>query len=516
MFQDPVGQIFVRIFVIGLIYFVITYFLPGGLDGNTMSTLFDIILFGFIFLLSLALYSQFVLPVQTWEQRMKVFERVLGYISGSKGPAIFIENGEIRQRKGEEERKGPGVVLLDTASAAILRTGTTFIEPAMGPGLVFTKAKQYLGGVVDLYPKSSTIGPKDHEDPFAESEETKDKQRRYLTSGLTRDGVEVIPRITVNFRLNSMRGVGNTQFGFDADAVLKAVAGEAIDSESAWKAIAQETLGSAPDKALEMKQDRVRWHDIPVFLAVDLWREYLSKFTFSDLFELKPVGSPGSGQTTTAYEEIAAYVKARLTQPEVTALDYTGQKIEISTTDSGGNPIVSHKKEDSLEFKILQGRGIRVTNVRISNPRFPKDAEEKLIENWKSSWLGRAKQDRTMVEQKRSYAARTGNEKALKEFALWASRYLAKEAPTRYTPDKPGPDPSLSLELLVRGTLRLCVNDPSLHKKVSEIPEIPELDKITDKDSQEYKDLQKIFKRHIPENATHTRLVNLIEWIRKT
>ena len=224
-------------------------------------------------------FAQFVLPVRTLEERSLVFNRLRTYLSSKHGPAIFIENGEVQHRSQELRRRGAGVIVLDTASAAVLRNATAFTR-AIGPGIVFTDQKEYIAGTVDLHSQSRKIGPIDKDtDPFAPQQKDESREayqrreeRRWETSGLTRDGVEVIPVISATFRLDSKPCEGGTMFGYNPNSVWRAIATEGID----------------PGAPTDARSRRVPWNWLPVYLAADLWREYLRKFTLNELFTQPP------------------------------------------------------------------------------------------------------------------------------------------------------------------------------------------------------------------------------------
>ena len=72
------------------------------------------------FLFNLWFVGQFVLPVRTSEQRWKLFDRLVRYVFGMHGPAIFVKEGVQIARAEELERSLPGVALVDLASAVAL------------------------------------------------------------------------------------------------------------------------------------------------------------------------------------------------------------------------------------------------------------------------------------------------------------------------------------------------------------------------------------------------------------
>ena len=132
----------------------------------------------------LAIISQFVLPVRTWLERRMIFERLILYMLGLHGAAVFVREGKIIGSVAELESSLPGVAVLDTKSAIVLErqpylssqgadisTGESlrnmfvaFLEAiflgrqnnphaiarAAGPGLVFTGLGERIRGVVSL------------------------------------------------------------------------------------------------------------------------------------------------------------------------------------------------------------------------------------------------------------------------------------------------------------------------------------------------------------------------------
>ncbi len=82
---------------------------------------FDIVVLGLIgFLIWTAILSQYVLPIQGGKDRLQIFTRLLLFLSGKHGMAIQVKEGRSIQHPDEEFRRGPGVILIDSSSAAIL------------------------------------------------------------------------------------------------------------------------------------------------------------------------------------------------------------------------------------------------------------------------------------------------------------------------------------------------------------------------------------------------------------
>ncbi len=441
------------------VYAVLTY-LVGDLLGQVWAILFDIGLLVLGGLLWMAFFSQFVLPVKSLRERWLAFNRLNQYLIGNHGPAIFIEDGDIQHRSMEMRRRGPGVIILDTASAGVLRNPVSFTRP-IGPGIVFTEANEYLAGSVDLHFQNKRIGPLEHEDPFDGQAKTESKEayqrrqeRRWETSGLTRDGVEVIPAVSVTFRLDSKHGEGGSMFGYNARSVWRAIASEGID----------------PNAPPDARSRHVPWNWLPAYLAADLWREYLRKFTLNELFALSdaPVDHEVGAQPITVFEWIESLVFQRLTQEEVESLDSIGR--------------LTLQRHPSREYEMVRKRGIRIHDVKILDLHFPAGVEKELVKQWKATWLQRAQEERNVVDRRRSYNKLVGEENALLEFADAASQFLGPIVIDNANMPELLPDLSDSLEFLVRGSLNQSIRDPKLHPRLT---------------------------------SEKTHLVELIEWIRR-
>jgi len=264
----------------------------GGVQTSLYDIFFDLAcVFPVLLIIWLAFFAQFVLPVRIFRDRQKIFDRLITYLSGGHGPAIFIENGNIRERTGESEKKGPGVVWLDSASAAVTRTPTA-IKQVLGPGVHFIDKGETIAGTIDLHTQSQSLGPKESDKPFeAKKDEQSDEEyqqvqdRRKMVSALTRDGIEVIPNISVTFRVDTGFPEGNelgSRFGYRTGITRKARENEGKDKEAIRKAIIGQgiNLNYLPDSP----RHRLAWNELPASLAVDVWREYVAKFTLDELF----------------------------------------------------------------------------------------------------------------------------------------------------------------------------------------------------------------------------------------
>jgi regulator of protease activity HflC (stomatin/prohibitin superfamily) len=73
------------------------------------------------FFVSAFIVAQFVLPVETWKDRFNAFSRLLAHgIKWSRGPAMFVQNGKLVSRIGEDDNINPGVLVVDLRSAVVV------------------------------------------------------------------------------------------------------------------------------------------------------------------------------------------------------------------------------------------------------------------------------------------------------------------------------------------------------------------------------------------------------------
>lgn len=252
----------------------------GGVWENILGIVFDLILLALLYQICVFFYAQFTLPVRTLDDRRKIADRLRLHARHAHGPAIFVKNGRKVEREGESEIRGPGVLWVDTASAVVTRTFTTF-DRVLRPGVHFVEANEKIATVISLHAQTQTIGPAHGDLPFEKLRDDagEDVRRKFeetrsrcmAVSARTRDGIEIIPNISVSFKIDAkptLPGERGSRFGFNSEAVEKAARSEGVN----------------PNSTSEEKR-RVAWNQLPALIAADLWREYISKFTLNELFE---------------------------------------------------------------------------------------------------------------------------------------------------------------------------------------------------------------------------------------
>jgi hypothetical protein len=233
--------------------------------------------------------------------------------------------------------------------------------------------------------------------------------------------------------LDSAPGEGKTRFGYNPQAVWKAIAG----------------VGVQPNADPGSGERFVSWPWLTGHISVDLWREYLRKFTLDELFAYSQSPNPGhNSRRKTAFDVISEMVKARMTREEVEELDENGKP--------------TGKKVHSREFDLLKDRGIKILSVGIRSLRFPAEVEKQLVDQWVGTWLQRAQEDVRQADQAQSEERNNGLELALKDYAAACSQNLANVLANDLTV---GMTPSL--EHLVRGTLKLSIREIELNPRLT-------------------------------------------------
>lgn len=329
----------------GLIILAAIYLWSMTAANRTMplsSLILDLALAGITLLLMIALASQFILPVRTWEQRSAAFNRLLGHLVGGRGPVMFIHEGRSRRAHSERDRQGPGVLIIDSDSSAVLRTDVEFTR-AVGPGVIFTQPGERLAEALDLRRQMRGLGGS----PLAAGA----PEPGQITSwALTQDGIPVATDLRVTFMLDSGhvsppregRIADQAPFEFNPASAERAVYGRA----------------HADDEG-------VPWTDLPLRLAVELWRDQVKNRPLETLL------SDEAGEAS-PLETIQDEILARLTSHASDAVgpDHRTQRVI------------------NREFELLYLRGVRVLSVNLYGLYLPREVREERIRRWQERWTG--------------------------------------------------------------------------------------------------------------------------------
>lgn len=518
----------------------------GGVEASIFDIALDLLcLFPLLLLLWMAFFAQFVLPVQTLRDRWKIFSRLLTRLAGAHGPALFIENGIIKEHSGERLKRGPGVVWLDSASAAVTRTPVA-IKQTMGPGVYFIDTNEYIAGTIDLHIQSHSIGPKESDRPFAaksdsqtDEEYNQIQDRRKQVSALTRDGIEVVPRISVTFRLDTgfpKPGQPGSRFGYRKGVTKQDKALEEKDKEAIRKAILGE--GINPMASPDSPGHRVAWNQLPVLLAVDVWREYAAKFTLDELFmptqimaagvtqmpqptadevahlhqpirvtaarqrmrntftsmlreinvfmarmlrSLEESGLTNGSQPVSLESKVPSSPKAATLEPQKqTALQVINELVKARLTQPEVDILDDHGvrgqgKIPSAEYKLLHERGLKVLNVSVGGLILNPLIDETIISRWSTTWLKVAKLESDQIERQRNVIESAAREQAIRQYADMLSRDLIQK--------KPAGVKEILRTLLLRTRTIIFNNDQLRQRMTAEQQELEEIIKWIEVDN---------------------------------
>lgn len=509
--RQPKWQIVIVMLLGFLIYLYLVNKL-GGVQANFWPTTIDLIIFFPGFLVFIFFFAQFVAPVQKIkEERVEVFVRLWRYLVGDHGPAVLIENGATKSREREMNKKGAGILILDTASAALLRNDVSFTR-AVGPGVVFTHhdrntgQSEYSAGSLDLRRQSDYYGPREEEDPFADQKKDekgrpveKDpdyqerQKRRMLTSGLTRDGIEIVPNVFVSFGLDSAGE--NPAPAVSKTRTSRAGSRDTLQSDTMEQLRSDlhefnRSLGQlipflrSTTAGEEEESSIVPYEPIPLDRKVqpaanpDSGRGKLKKiedvrrdrteFDFSEPSARRAIGyeavDPTSKDNNDRYrvewkklpgmlaidvwrevihmftvEQLFSELGSAWTLPgsqstkPPTGIEFITRYLSLRLTSPSVPRLGLDGKPGapmpSPEFKILKERGVAVKMVTLINPRLPGDFEEKIIQRWINIYLPKAHAERMELDNDQANVRSSAKKQAIIDYAQAVSRHASQLAP---------------------------------------------------------------------------------------
>ncbi len=410
--NSPLVVIVLTVFGVTFLWYIALQFarIPINLHAHIGLFLIDLIVIAVVFDRLVYFFSQFVLPIQNQKDRQEIYKRVLAFASGKRGPAIFIKNGNIIEHEEERDKKGPGVLLLDTASAAVLKTDIEFGD-TVGPGVKFTgvkksKDKKYKytekpSGSADLRTQWKFVGPMAGENVFLNppsfdtihpKESVQQQERAQMTSGWTRDGFEVFATLSIKYRIKRSKNQQTesgvmSRYGFDPHNARKALIHEPLEL-----------------KTQEDKKELLPWDALPEHLVINLWREALGKFKLDELFSAKAEGVSG-------IQTIERRINKRVQHPGFDPLDDADDPSPFA-------------QGESLEYKQLLERGIEIMEVKLYNIQLHPDSEEKVASQWSGEWLKKEKREALLLDEKEASNETKLSGDAVRLFARIATKHF--------------------------------------------------------------------------------------------
>jgi hypothetical protein len=366
-YRRPGFQTVFGLLVWGLVYYAMAR--VSGADRSGSTYLIDLGLALFTLVAIIALTAQFVLPVHKLDERSAVIQRLFDYLMGARGPVMFIRSGRTVEAAGERQRTGTGVLLVDHASAGVLRTDTHFTR-AVGPGVTFSGAGERLAEPLDLRMQIRRVAAGRPDDPAPANQPG--------SLALTEDGIPVSADLSIWFMLDP----GHTST--PRLGQFSNLPPYEFNPRSAERAVFGHAFRDGAD---------VPWSDLPVLILIDLWREEVKQWRLEALLgeDENPSNSLGS---------ICENIHKRLV--------------------SSNNP----EAPAGRELELLKARGIRVLEVGVSGLQVPRAVQVEHLRRWRER--GSAGVDDSLSEgrQHAGLARQEGERRALGALATGLTRGL--------------------------------------------------------------------------------------------
>jgi hypothetical protein len=242
--------------------------------------------------------AQFLLPIFSIQERFDGYNHFLQFHKTNHGPLIFVRDGEEIAHYGERERKGPGVLLIDSNSAAVVG------GEIHGPGIAFTEGRE-INKIIDL---------------------RKLVRSKTNVHAFTRDGIEILSNVKITFSLSSPpqilyvayigeiiannivvvnlddkdeRIIGFSHDELDRDEqleihrVISGIKSEKevdvkvidIDQTYASKFVEERVRNAFNNQARRIEDgEKIDWTDHPLDIAIEEFRNTIVRYPFDDLF----------------------------------------------------------------------------------------------------------------------------------------------------------------------------------------------------------------------------------------
>jgi hypothetical protein len=484
------------------------------LDAATLRSIFlvgmNVIVYLVIAIFSIYQIAQFALPVRTGEERSKAFNRLLLYLRGNHGPAIFAKEGRANSREDEAQSIRPGVALVDLSSAIVLeqqgnprawqfqrwqqeQTGATkeiggitvkktfkksdkktqaWVRVA-GPGVVFTEGGEKIHSVVDLR-KQVRIQP----DVQAFTRDGIELKMPVITVFSLSEAPEVIPvayidgqnaenlyglkfgdakepkttKITGIFELDSDDQAeihSFVQYGSKYVEKRTTQAADKYQTKTPYPFHENRVFAAAYSQALVSSSKPTVWHELPLQVAIDIFRKEMVLYNFDDLlktnqpniFPLLDIKENFSRkvrfQGLLSYKLVHKLVERGETSNNDQQETEWNEEIFV-TSDIGQTFKTSHIKispaHELHNSKILRDRGIRVITATFPEFRVAEEkVKEKLIEHWKARWereidITRAQHELEAMRERSRARAQTQSEMTYVLSNLFQTTPHSKEA----------------------------------------------------------------------------------------
>jgi hypothetical protein len=417
---------------------------PDTLRAVTVLML-NLVLYLVVYFLTLKWISLFVLPAHSRSERKQVFTRLVEYVFGLHGPAVFVKNGKLVSRKDGDDKHDKvkdwfaSLAQVDLTSAVVIESrelpGITKVlkKPpaggekgtpirAIGPGTGFLEPGERIIGGVDLRKQSR-----------------QKKDVRVITS----DGIELKTIVDVTFTLGqppevitvidtkgtSRDEVGAGLYALEIDPATHKILSIAdtidkADKIEIYESIQQKKPTRSPKMMVEQAHpvkipytfDEARcidaiitqprntrdgkleeWADLPVRVGVSMLLDDISKISCNQLYSLdRPE------QESFLFDEFKPKFSRKYKNLGVLSYQFVQRK-------DGSIPKVgdTFKYEEYLTWDIrplhnpkpLRDRGIKLLEILFWDfEPIDRAVLDQRFETWRSHWQKRTDQTNTAVE----------------------------------------------------------------------------------------------------------------------
>ncbi len=248
--------------IISLIFFGLQTFFSNN-DGFPQIFLLSLLFFFLIFFFVIFASTFFLLPLNKPSDLFELFHRIFLFALHLHGLIQLVRDGRQDIIHAGFKTNNPGLIWLDSASAAIISRTTSYHRVA-GPGICFTQKGEFISNAISLSPQKKWVGPLEDEEPFhpqGKKESWEDFQSRLkraeTTTAFTLDGKKIIASFLLEFKLDAAAGEGRCPYGFNPIVIKKAALSQAQETRDGMTGFVEE------------------WFDLPGILVADYWKEFI-------------------------------------------------------------------------------------------------------------------------------------------------------------------------------------------------------------------------------------------------
>jgi hypothetical protein len=382
-----------------------------------------------VFLIWLFIAGPVVLPVRGFAEVRRAPMYLFLHIMGWHGPRLYVENGRILSDQEGMSPRWPGVIVLDSNSAIALEAGVRMPDVGSPLRLLLPSLLRLLG-LTDRRENARVRGPGVvFTWPEEEIHATLDLRRQFRISqgniGYTSDGIEVHSPVWVIFTIGQNPEILDVTYDGDliADNLRVLTLEQLPNGRILVKELADPLELDASDRTefhefarrptthrtmqpyspridttlnspATFDTDRVfaasfgqalfqeqmlPWDDLPNRVAVDFFREELSRMNYEDMFNPDPAVAP--------YSDLKRRVRLATRNNGILACRLVrhrdGRTLQANTTCAVEEIVVSTPLS-LTNSKVLRDRGIKVIAAGFPELKLPDVMYVKRLSFWKA------------------------------------------------------------------------------------------------------------------------------------